>query len=139
MNEPVLAQQVFNLAAARIFVYDLRAAHAFYTGKLGLRLLAGDDRLGYLVYDAGSTQLIVEAVAPDASEDEHVLVGRFTGLSFYVADIAAAYNDLLALGVHFSGRPRFQEWGGILATFVDPADNQFNLVQTNTGSAARKA
>lgn len=129
MNEQVLAQQKLTLGAARIFVYDLGAAHAFYTGKLGLRLVAGGDRLGYLVYDAGHTQVIVEAVAPDASEDEHALVGRFTGLSFYVAEIAAAHKVLLSLGVFFSSAPAAQAWGGILATFSDAADNQLNLVQ----------
>jgi len=117
------------LDSARVFVYNLPAAHDFYTGRLGLLLKAGGPGAGWCVYDAGGAQLVVEAVAPDAPEEEHALVGRFTGLSFEVPDIHAKHAELQALGVHFTGAPERQAWGGLLATFVDPAENQLQLVQ----------
>ncbi len=117
------------LSAVRVFVHDLQAAHQFYAGQLGLWRTAGSPALGYCVYDAGPARLVVEAVAPDAPEDEHALVGRFTGLSFAVPDIEASYRELRSLGVHFLAAPETQAWGGVLATFTDPSDNQLQLVQ----------
>jgi len=117
------------LHAARLFVYDLAAAQAFYTEKLGLALVAGSAAMGYCVFDAGRTQLVIEAVQPDAPEEDHALVGRFSGLSFSVTDIHTKYAELQALGVYFAGAPEQQAWGGALATFADPSDNQLQLVQ----------
>lgn len=117
------------LQAARVFVYDLPGAHDFYAHRLGLTLVAGGADAGWLVYDAGGAQLVVEAVAPDAPEDEHALVGRFSGLSFAVDDIDAAFASLVANGVRFAAPPARQAWGGRLATFVDAADNELQLVQ----------
>jgi predicted enzyme related to lactoylglutathione lyase len=56
------------------------------------------------------------------------LVGRFTGISFAVDDIAAEHSRLAAAGVPFDGAPELQAWGGWLATLRDPAGNQFQLV-----------
>jgi predicted enzyme related to lactoylglutathione lyase len=122
------------LSAARVFVHDLKAAHDFYAARLGLRQTAGGAATGYCVYDAGTAQLVVEAVEPDAPEDEHALVGRFTGLSFAVADIAARFRELQALGIHFVAAPAKQGWGGMLATFTDPSDNQLQLVEDKDAS-----
>ena len=84
---------------------------------------------GFLVYRSGALDLVVEAVPVDAPEDDRVLVGRFTGLSFTVSDIQSKYTELLAKGVAFSGAPELQAWGGTLATFTDPAGNGLQLVQ----------
>jgi catechol 2,3-dioxygenase-like lactoylglutathione lyase family enzyme len=118
------------LSYARIFVRDLEAARSFYREALGLRQRAGDPNLGYYVFDSGAAQLVVESVADDAPAEERVLVGRLTGLSFAVDDIAAEYERLKARRVRFSGAPEAQAWGGILATFVDTAGNELQLVQS---------
>lgn len=122
------------LDSARVFVHDLPAAHHFYAQTLGLPLKAGAAGAGYCVYDAGGVQLVVEGVAPDAPEDEHALVGRFTGLSFSVPDIHARCTELKARGVYFCEEPRPLSWGGILATFVDPSDNELQLVQVHNAT-----
>ena len=96
---------------------------------LRLPLRAGGVGSGFCVFDAGSTQLVVEAVAPDAPPEDRVLVGRFTGLSFSVASVQDKYDQLRALGVPFTGAPEIQAWGGVLATFSDPAGNALQLVQ----------
>lgn len=118
-----------NLNTVRVFVRDLGAAQPFYSSRLGLRLRAGRADLGYCVFDAGNTQLVVEYVPPDAPKEDQDLVGRFTGLSFAVADVQAKYRELLALGVRFTGAPELQAWGGVLATFQDPEGNEMQIAQ----------
>ncbi len=117
------------LQTARIFVNDMAAAKSFYATALGLPLKAGDDALGYCVFRAGHADLVVEHVSAGAPHEDRALVGRFTGLSFTVPDIQGAYTALRAKGVSFSGAPECQAWGGILATFADPAGNALQLVQ----------
>jgi catechol 2,3-dioxygenase-like lactoylglutathione lyase family enzyme len=117
------------LAACRLFVDDLRAARAFYADVLGLPIVAESLDQGYCVFDLGGPQLVLERVAPDASVEDRALIGRFTGLSLAVADMAAEYSRLIARGVTFAEAPEPQFWGGIVATFYDPARNSWQLVQ----------
>ena len=118
-----------NLSAARIFVRDISVAKQFYAGKLGLAVKADGSPHGYCVFAGGATDIVVEVVGDDAPQDEQVLVGRFTGLSFAVTDAAAKFGELSAAGVQFSGLPEKQVWGGIVATFSDPSGNEFQIVQ----------
>ena len=118
------------IAGFRVFVRDLDRAAAFFQSLLQLRLTADGREQGYVVFDVGAgLNLVVESVPHDAPTDEQGLVGRFTGVSFAVDDIAAEHARLTAAGVPFDGAPQAQPWGGVLATFRDPADNQFQLVQ----------
>lgn len=124
-----------NLSAARVFVKDVVEARRFYEDRLGLSPIGGDLDHGVCVFEAGGTQLIVEAVPDDAPDDEQELVGRFTGLSFAVDDIVSKHRDLLSLEVEFSGGPERQYWGGWLATLRDPAGNELQLVQPPASEA----
>jgi predicted enzyme related to lactoylglutathione lyase len=117
------------LRTARVFVNDLDAARRFYASQLGLSLKADGSAYGYCVFQAGPTELVVEAVAADAPEEELALVGRFTGLSFTVANVAEQHAQLSALGVPFTGAPERQTWGGVLATLQDPCGNELQIVQ----------
>ncbi len=117
------------LNTVRVFVHDIEAARQFYGKKLGMRLQADGTDQGYCVFKAGNTELVVERVAEDAPDEDKALVGRFTGLSFTVADAQAKHRELQALGVHFTGVPEKQFWGGILATFQDPSGNELQIVQ----------
>lgn len=123
-----------NLNTARIFVRDLAQAEAFYARTLSIPLGAGGASQGFCLFAAGHTQLIVEAVAPDAPEDEQLLVGRFTGLSFAVPSVDQTYRELLARGVRFTEPPETQPCGGVLATFQDPEGNAFQLAQYPTSA-----
>jgi lactoylglutathione lyase len=117
------------LNTARIFVHDIAAAKHFYGQKLGLRLKADGSAYGYCVFKSGNTDLVVECVSEDAPEEERVLVGRFTGLSFTVQDASAKHKELQHLGVQFTGLPEKQAWGGILATLQDPSGNELQIVE----------
>jgi catechol 2,3-dioxygenase-like lactoylglutathione lyase family enzyme len=118
-----------NLNTVRIFVRDLPQAEAFYKEQLSLPLQAGGSPMGFCVFGAGACTLVVEPVAADAPPEDQDLVGRFSGLSFTVADIAATYDALRARGVEFTEPPERQTWGGTLATLRDPAGNRLQLVQ----------
>ncbi len=87
-------------------------------------------------FSAGGAQFIVEAVPEEAPEDEQVLVGRFTGISFAVDDIVSKHQDLLSKASSFRGQPEQQYWGGWLATLKDPAGNELQLVQAAAWQAA---
>lgn len=121
------------LSAIRLFVRELESADHFYGSVLELPRLAGSVAGGYLVFDAGAAELVIEPVGSDASAEDQSLVGRFTGLSFEVADIRSRYLTLLARGVVFEGEPELQAWGGVLATFLDPAGNQLQIVERPRG------
>jgi len=122
------------LNTARVFVSDIDAAKQFYSSKLGLPLKTDGSQYGYCVFKAGSTELVVEVVAEDAPEEDRILVGRFTGLSFTVQDCGEKHRELVALGVSFTGAPEKQFWGGILATLQDPSGNELQIVQHPTAA-----
>jgi predicted enzyme related to lactoylglutathione lyase len=117
------------LNAARLFVRDLAKAKQFYAHVLQLPVKADGEQYGYVVFSTGTVDLVVESVPQDAPADERMLVGRFSGLSFAVDDIHAAYQRLGAAHVQFTGMPEEQVWGGWLATFCDSDGNQLQLVQ----------
>lgn len=117
------------LAAARIFVWDIKEARVFYEQKLGMSLSAAGPEADFLVFEVQACELVVERVAPDAAPEEKALVGRFTGLSFSVKDIEQRCRQLEEQGVQFIGSPERQAWGGILATLRDPAGNELQLVE----------
>jgi predicted enzyme related to lactoylglutathione lyase len=117
------------LNTARVFVNDMESAKPFYSEALGLPIKVDGSNYGYCVFNARNTELVVEKVAIDAPEDEKVLVGRFTGLSFTVQDANAKHRELAARGVPFTALPERQPWGGILATLQDPSGNELQLVQ----------
>jgi catechol 2,3-dioxygenase-like lactoylglutathione lyase family enzyme len=118
------------VSGIRVFVREIEGAKTFFGSMLGLPLTTDGCAQGFCVFRAGDgLDLVVEAVPADAPADEQVLVGRFSGVSFRVDDMAAAHARLRAVGVRFSGEPETQFWGGVLATFDDPAGNQYQLVQ----------
>lgn len=118
------------LSACRLFVRELAPAVAFYGQVLGLPLLHGGADDGYVVFDVGAgVQWVVEPVGADAPAEDQALVGRFTGLSLAVPDIAAEHQRLVQAGVHFTGVPERQLWGGTLATLQDPAGNQLQIIE----------
>ena len=118
------------ISAARIFVRDIQSAKDFYS-QLGLNVEHYDAESGVCIFNTGETKLIIEVVPETAPEDEKILVGRFTGLSFPTIDIQQDYKVLKSKGIQFSGAPEQQGWGGWLATLIDPANNEIQLVQEN--------
>ncbi len=116
------------LGGIRLFVQSIPAVLPFYRTLLG-EPIAHDEAAGFLVFDAGGVNVVVERVDPHAEPEDQALVGRFTGVSFEVEDIGAAHTRLSAAGFLFTAEPQLESWGGWLATLRDPAGNQLQLVQ----------
>ncbi|ADZ89666.1 VOC family protein [Marinomonas mediterranea] len=117
-----------NLSAARVFVSDIEDAKAFYE-NIGLALECYNPDAQVCIFNTGKTKLILESVSENEPEFEQSLLGRFTGLSFDTCDITEKYERLRSSGVEFKGLPEQQNWGGWLATFLDPSGNELQLVQ----------
>jgi len=129
-SDPIL------LGVAHIRVFSMPsewpAAVAFYRDALALDEIYTDPDAGVAVFECGGdVTLGLERVEADDPE-EWETAGRFTGISFRVADIERAYNILSGRGVVFDGAPERMDWGGILAHFQDPAGNVLTLVQEPT-------
>lgn len=81
-----------------INVHDLDRAMAFYRDKLGLSLLFTAGRLAF--FGCGGVRLMLDiAEKPEFDHPSSILY-------FAVPDIAAAYQEMLANGVHFEDQPR---------------------------------
>jgi predicted enzyme related to lactoylglutathione lyase len=111
----------------RIFVTDLAEARRFYGSCLALPLLTEALDQGYLVYQAGPCNLIIEALDPTYAQ-ANGLLGRFVGLSFRVDDIETTYEQLRRRGVEFHSEPSQRAAGGSFAHFYDPDRNILTLV-----------
>ena len=91
-------------------------------------------------------------VALDAREFQHAEVGpeeplakiglhvtskrqkrkKRTGIVFDTDDIYALYERLVKRGVEFTLKPTKMPWGGIVADFLDPDNNELEVVQDPT-------
>ena len=112
------------IGAVRVFVTDLVRARQFYGDALGLSESWSSSDAA--TYAPGGCHLVIETCA---GEEASAMVGRFTGVSFTVEDIAAAVSMLETRGVTFDGPPATQPWGGVLAHFADPDGNILTLAQ----------
>ena len=112
----------------RLWVSDLARAKSFYCGLLGIQPVAEDIEHGYLLLDTGPTTLLVE-LESELEEGEASAIGGFKPFSLAVSDIHSTYQVLQQKGVQFDAPPEKQYWGGTLAYFKDPDQNQLTLVQ----------
>lgn len=92
------------------FVTDMNKAVMFYRDTLGLPLRF--ESPGWSEFATGETTLALHP-ASDKNPAGKVELG------FTVADVKAFYQDLSAKGVLFSIPPKKQDFGGLLAQFVD--------------------
>ena len=92
------------------FVADMNKAVKFYRDVLGLQLKF--ESSGWSEFVTGETTL---ALHPASEKNP---AGKVE-LGFTVADVEAFYRDMSAKGVLFSMPPKKQDFGGVLAQFVD--------------------
>jgi catechol 2,3-dioxygenase-like lactoylglutathione lyase family enzyme len=110
---------------ASIPVTDQDRAIAFYTGKLGFRILTD--------HPFDGTQRWIELGIPGA--ETRLVLFRFDGglqpggmmnMTFWTDDVEATARDLQAKGVEFLKPPQKADWG-TFAIFKDDDGNQFVL------------
>ena len=92
------------------FVADMDKAVKFYRDVVGLTLKF--ESPGWSEFVTGETTLALHP-ASDKNPAGKVELG------FRVADVEAFYRDMSAKGVLFSMPPKMQDFGGVLAQFVD--------------------
>jgi predicted enzyme related to lactoylglutathione lyase len=92
------------------FVADMNKAVKFHRDMLGLKLKF--ESPGWSEFVTGETTL---ALHPASEKNP---AGKVE-LGFTVADVEAFYRDMSAKGVLFSMPPKKQDFGGVLAQFVD--------------------
>jgi uncharacterized glyoxalase superfamily protein PhnB len=92
------------------FVADMTKAVMFYRDVLGLRLQFGPH--GWSEFVTGETILALHPAS------ERNPAGRVE-LGFTVGNLEAFYRDMSARGVTFSMPPKKQDFGGVLAQFID--------------------
>lgn len=93
------------------FVSDMGKAVKFYRDVLGLQLKFESPDWSEFV--TGETTL---ALHPASEKNP---AGKIE-LGFQVADVESFYREMNAKGVQFSMLPKKQDFGGVLAQFVDP-------------------
>jgi predicted enzyme related to lactoylglutathione lyase len=92
------------------FVADMDKAVKFYRDVLGLKVKF--ESPGWSEFVTGETTLALHP-ASDKNPAGKVELG------FTVADVETFYRDMSAKGVLFSMPPKKQDFGGVLAQFVD--------------------
>lgn len=104
---------------------DQDRALAFYTGKLGFRVVTdqpfGEQRWIELRIPGAETGLVL--FTPPGQEDR---IGGFMNMSFVTDDVQKTYEELSARGVEFVQPPKVEQWG-TSALFRDPDGNTFVL------------
>ncbi len=114
------------LKFASIPVTDQARALAFYTEKLGFRVLTDqpfDDETRWIEIGIPRGETALVLFTPPGHEDR---IGTFTGLSFLADDVEATFRELSAKGVEFVQEPQKADWG-TSAVFKDADGNQFVL------------
>jgi lactoylglutathione lyase len=110
-----------------VFVNNLDRATEFYRDTLGLPL-----------HKQGSfgLELFLEpphlGVHPAVHAEAKKLVGRHTGITFYVPGLLHFCGILHERGVRFVSEPTRMEWG-VMAMIADPEDNIFALWDDRPG------
>ena len=100
---------------ASIPVSDQDRALAFYTSKLGFRILTDqqfNEKQRWIELSIPGAETGVVLFTPDGHQDR---IGTFSAISFQCDDVQRTYDELSARGVEFTAPPTKQPWG----TFTD--------------------
>lgn len=124
-----------HLGAVALLVRDYDEAIAFYTQKLGFRLLEDTD-LGHgkrwvVVAPANppaTSLLLAQAATPEQAQHIGNQAGGRVWLFLHTTDFWTDYQRLLANGVHFREEPRTEAYGTV-AVFEDCYGNKWDLLE----------
>ena len=125
---------ITTIATVSVFVEDQDRAKAFYTEKLGMKLMKDSE----MFPESGMRWL---TVAPEGCPTELTLfpmgeqwehyreaMGKPQCFTFHCDDIDQTYRALTERGVQFLGEPQVQPWGSF-TILVDSEGNQIVLGQ----------
>lgn len=111
---------------ASVPVRDQDRALAFYTGKLGCRVVTDapfDDTQRWieLAFPRAETKLVLFT-----AHGQEAMIGGFMNVTFMADDVEATARELAARGVEFVQAPTKADWGTV-AIFRDSEGNRFVL------------
>ncbi len=121
---------ITHLGHVTVVVKDLSKSLRFFRDKVGLRLAFYDRKHDWVCFDAGRTAF---SLTTPWNRDAKKMVGRRTGVSFYVDDMDRTVKAMKKKKIRISLEPQRQPWGGILAAFEDIDRNRYFLVQMPAG------
>jgi catechol 2,3-dioxygenase-like lactoylglutathione lyase family enzyme len=121
---------ITQLGNVTVVVTNLPRSLRFFRDKVGLHLAFFDKQHKWVCFDAGRTAF---SLTTPWNRESKKLVGRRTGVSFYVDDMEKTVKTLRKKKVTFTVLPKKQPWGGILASFEDLDRNRFFLLQMPPG------
>jgi predicted enzyme related to lactoylglutathione lyase len=100
---------------------DMKAARQFYEAQLGLELreVTYDWFVGYWISSKHEMTLCISSSPEECTR--WGAQGKGVMIDFVVADVDAAYQQLLSQGVEFLEPPTDMPWRLRTATFLDPA------------------
>ena len=108
-----------------IHVSDMDKALKFYNEILGLPIALNAKEFNHAEVgpDEPLAKIGLHATGKKAKRK------RFTGIVFDTNDIYALYETLRKKSVKFTRKPSKTAWGGVVADFLDPDNNEFEVVQ----------
>ena len=114
------------LGNVTVVVKDLNKSLRFFRDKIGLRLAFFDKKHDWVCFDAGRMAF---SLTKPWNRESRKMIGRRTGLSFFVEDIEKTAKALKKKRVRFTIEPHKRNWGGMLAAFKDIDGNSYFLLQ----------
>ncbi len=125
MRKKTKTGKITRLWLTMIHVSDIERALKFYSEILGLPI-ALDARM-FNHAEVGPEEPLAK-IGLHAT-DEEAKKKRRTGIVLDTDDIYAFYERLKKQGVKFTRKPTKMPWGGIAADFLDPDNNELEVVQ----------
>jgi catechol 2,3-dioxygenase-like lactoylglutathione lyase family enzyme len=110
---------------AAVPVSDLDVALDFYMEALGLELRRRDGNWAEL----GPNEPLGKIVLYVPGKDDKRQPGGPTGVIFSCDSIYDLHRELVDQGVMFKLKPTKQEWGGLLAIFLDEDENELMVLE----------
>ena len=117
--------RITRLWLTMIRVSDMDKALKFYNGILGLQVAL--DARGFNHAEVGPNEPLAK-IGLHATGKRSKRKKR-TGIVLDTDDVNALYEKLKKQGVRFTLKPAKMPWGGIVADFLDPDNNELEVVQ----------
>lgn len=114
----------------QIFVSDVKKAEKWYSEILGMKMVEKHPKFKCILMKLGESEFDIGTPIPEWGEGwNKVAVGGRTNIFFETVDIKATVKDLKQKGVKFVEEPSKRPWGEYKAVFIDPDENEFNLIE----------
>ncbi len=119
---------------------DDKKVDGFFTKALGMRKRkirgeAGEPDMSVYQHSPDGTGIMPFTPTkemydnPSDYDADMTHIGEDTSIYFATKDIYKVQDQLMAKGVRFEKKAEKQSWGGTTATFLDPDDNKYKLME----------